>query len=182
MVDIDLNFFQRLLYNRGRNTVRILLDLDGTIVPEGRMDEDDYQVFRSNGFEHWRIRNEVVDFLRDYGDDSRVELIWATTWEEYANTIFDELGLEDREFLRFDSTYNAPQQWFKEDRIVEFLEEVGDPVVIVDDELSDRILAIDNPRLLAIRTDSLFGLTEDNIAQIESFLESYRTRSDRALL
>ena len=172
--DLEMGFLERLRFGWGRNTVRILLDVDGVIAPEGQLEDGDYRVFRKSGWATWRIRNEVLQWLIASREDSRVELVWSTTWQKYANSIFEELDLEPIEWLPFDETYQMPGQWYKREGIRRFLEDSPDPIVIVDDEIPPAFLSISNPRLLCVKPDRLTGLTGEELARIEEFIADYR--------
>lgn len=174
--DLGMSFFDRLRFGWGRNTVRILLDLDGSIVPEGQLEDGSYQIFDGNGYATWRVRNSVLEWLKDKREDERVELVWSSTWQSYANRILEDIGLEPIEWIPFDETYQTPGDWYKKDGLKLFLQEHSDPIVIVDDELPARFLKLNNPRILAIKPDSLAGISDGEIAQIEEFNEAYRQR------
>lgn len=177
MVDgLDLGFFDRIRLSMGRNTVRILLDVDGAIAPLGPLAEGSYLPFDGSGYATWRVRNRVLEWLDERRSDERVELVWSTTWQEYANSIFTEQGLEPIDWIRFDDTYQMPGDWYKKDGIGLYLDDAKDPIVIVDDELPERFLNLSNPRILCIKPDPQLGLTDGDLARIDRFVDDYRAR------
>jgi len=177
--DLDLSFFERLRFGLGKNTVRILMDLDGAVAPEGRLPEGSYKTFSGSGYANWRVRNEVLSWLDERRSDERVELIWSSTWQGYANSILEESGIDPIEWISFDETYQNPGDWYKRDGIRLFLEDAPDPIVLVDDELPPAFLRLQNPRILPIKTDSLRGLTDEDLKRIDSFIDDYRDRKIR---
>lgn len=174
--DLEMSFLERLRFGLGRNTVRVLLDLDGSIAAEGELPEGSYMSFSGSGYAIWRIRKRVLDWLLEKQLDERVELVWSTTWQQYANSILEEIGGEDLNWISFDETYQRPDDWYKGDGLKIFMESNSDPIVLVDDELPAELLATDNPRILALKTNSLTGITDEELAQIDGFIEDYRAR------
>ena len=174
--DLGMGFFDRLRFGMGRNTVRILLDLDGAVAAEGLLPEGSFQAFSGSGYATWRVRNRVLEWLKDRSEDERVELVWSTTWQQYANSILEEIGIEPIEWIAFDETYQRPDDWYKRDGLKLFLEEHKDPIVIVDDELPPAFLQVDSPRLLPIKPSSLTGLSDEDLDRIDQFIEDYRDR------
>lgn len=177
--DLGLGFFERLRFGLGKNTVRILLDLDGAVAAEGKLPEGSFLPFSGSGYATWTVRKSVLRWLTEKREDERVELIWSTTWQQYANSILEEIGLEPIEWIAFDDTYQRPQDWYKLDGLKLFLEDHQDPIVIVDDNLPPAFLELSNPRILCIQPDSLAGLTDDELACIDRFIEDYRDRRIR---
>jgi len=177
--NLDLSFFERLRFGLGKNTVRILMDLDGAVAPEGRLSDGSYRTFSGSGYASWRIRNEVIQWLEERREDERVELIWSTTWQGYANSILEELSMEPIEWLSFDETYQNPGDWYKRDGLQLFLEDAPDPIVLIDDELPPAFFLLRNPRILPIKTDSLLGLTDEDLERINRFIDDYRDRKIR---
>jgi len=177
--DLGMSFFERLRFGWGKNTVRILLDLDGAVAAEGPLPEGSYRSFSGSGYATWRIRNAVLQWLAEKQQDERVELVWSTTWQQYANSIFEELGLDSIEWISFDETYQRPDDWYKEDGLRLFIDENSDPIVLVDDKLPEVLLDHSNSRILSLRPNSLTGLTDEDLSRIDSFIEDYRERKLR---
>lgn len=174
--DLGMGFFDRLRFGWGKNTVRILLDVDGAVAAEGRLPDGSFQAFSGSGYATWTVRNRVLEWLKDRSEDDRVELVWSSTWQQYANSILEEIGLESIEWIAFDETYQRPEDWYKRDGLKLFLEEHPDPIVIVDDELPPAFLKIDSPRLLCIKPNSLTGITDEELDRIDNFIDDYRDR------
>lgn len=173
---LAMNLFERLRYSLGKNTVRILMDVDGAISANGRMPDGSSRVFGSSGWAKWQLRHEVIDWLSTKADDDRVELIWSSTWEEYANSILEELDLDPIDFIKFSDTFQSVNAWYKIDGLSLFLEDCKDPVVIIDDEIPDSLMKLSNPRVLLVKTDSLRGISDEQLAKIDKFIEDYRQR------
>jgi len=174
--DLQMSFFERIRFGWGKNTVRILLDLDGAVAAEGSLPEGSYRSFSGSGYATWRVRNSVLEWIAEKQQDERVELVWSTTWQQYANSILEEVGLEPIEWISFDETYQRPQDWYKEDGLRLFIEENSDPIVLIDDELSSELLNHSNSRILSLKPNPLTGLTDDELARIDRFVEDYRER------
>lgn len=172
--DLGMSFFDRLRFGWGRNTVRILLDLDGAVAAQGRLEDGTFQAFSGSGWATWTVRNRVLEWLKEKSADERVELVWSSTWQQYANSILEEIGIEPIEWIAFDETYQRPDDWYKRDGLKLFLEEHKDPIVIVDDELPPTFLKLDVPRILCIKPNSLAGLSDQELNRIDSFIEDYR--------
>ena len=173
---LALNLFERLKLSLGKNKVRILMDLDGAVSANGKLPDDTFRTFDSSGWATWQVRDSVLDWLTSKLDDSQVELIWSSTWEEYANSILSELGRNPIEFIKFSDTFQSVGAWYKTDGMNLFLEDCKDPVVIIDDELPDSIIQLKNPRVLLVKPNSATGISDVELNRIDQFISDYHGR------
>lgn len=174
-----INFLQRLIFKLGKTKVKILLDLEGSIAPYGLIKEGRYRSFNSREYATWHVRNNVIEWLRAKRQDKRVELIWSSTWQEYANSILEDSGIEPIEWVDFSSTYQMPDDWYKKDGLKLFMQGKIGPMVIVDNELPERFLTMNNPRILCIKPESNAGISDLELQKIDDFINRYRTRKIR---
>lgn len=176
MNNSNMNLLQRLIFKLGKAKVKILLDLEGSIAPSGVIEEGRYRTFNSREYATWHVRNNVIEWLRAKRDDTRVELIWSSTWQEYANSILEESGIEPIEWVDFASTYQMPDDWYKKDGLKLLMQGKINPMVIVDNELPEHFLSMNNPRILCIKPESNAGISDLDLQRIDDFIERYRTR------
>lgn len=169
------------MIDRARHPI-LFLDVDGVLVPYGTGAAPDSATVLLGGPEAdeellSRINPALGPKLLSLG----CELVWATGWEDDANEVISpRVGLPQLPVLawNFDSLEPGPAglHW-KTRGLVAWAS--GRPFVWVDDEISnvDRDwVALDHPgHALLHRVDSRTGLTEDDLAVIERWLDDLPT-------
>lgn len=176
MKELQMNLLQKFRFGLGRNTVRILLDLDGVIAPTGIIREGKYNSFDGDGYATWQVRNNVIEWMQNKQADNKVELVWSSTWQYYANSILEKSEMEPIAWIEFDKTYQTPGDWYKGDGLKMYMEGNADPIVIVDDELPQSFMDMRNPRVLCIKPEPNAGISDEELARIDKFIEDYRKR------
>lgn len=158
----------------------LFLDVDGTLLPFGPGAEP--------------LEAEPGSLLKRL--DARLgarlaalpaELVWATTWEDQANTeISPLLGLPPLPVVRWPESSGEPEdQWFRQHWKTRTLVEWADgrPFVWVDDEIADGdrewVLARHPGRALLHRVAPDRGLTDEDFAVIAEWLPKPGRRTDR---
>ena len=147
----------------------LLLDVGGVLSPYGMTPPADFSEREIGGFwVVWTDRHTP----RMARLSERFELVWATTWEQYANqALAPELGLGKLPVIRFTRGKTATR---KLDTIREW---VGDrPAAWIDDDLyedafswaADRDREI--PTLLVKATPSI-GLTDEHVEELLTFAD-----------
>ncbi|WP_336157797.1 HAD domain-containing protein [Amycolatopsis sp. VC5-11] len=150
----------------------LFLDVDGTLLPFGpgceQREADPLRRLDSR----WGIRLASLP----------VELVWATTWEDEANTeLATRLGLPPLPVVRWPERSPAEEredQWFgmhwKTRTLVAWAD--GRPFVWVDDEITDGdrewVLARHPGRALLHRVEPGRGLAEEDFAVIGDWLKA----------
>lgn len=154
-----------------------LMDVDGVLNALARYPAQGHRRFVANGFDITydpAITERVLALHRS----GLVEVRWLTTWEETANLHliakfgWPELGLAGERVPRL-----RERGWWKAP-LAQSVYDAGHRVVWTDDDLAycarqaqvDWALAADPDRLLAISPDSLTGLTEPILDEIEAWL------------
>ena len=156
----------------GRRPV-LFLDVDGTLLPFGPGAEP-----REAGSSLERLDSRLGIRLASLP----AELVWATTWEDEANTeIAPRLGLPPLPVVRWPEPALAEEredQWFgvhwKTRTLVAWAD--GRPFAWVDDEIADGdrewVLARHPGRALLHRVEPGRGLTEEDFAVVSDWLSA----------
>lgn len=158
----------------GRRSV-LFLDVDGTLLPFGPggepREEEGSPLDRLDS--RWGIRLASLP----------AELVWATTWEDEANTeIAPRLGVPPLPVVRWPEPSPAEErenQWFgahwKTRTLVEWAD--GRPFVWADDEITDgdREWVLDRHpgRALLHRVEPDRGLTDEDFVVIGEWLRAF---------
>jgi hypothetical protein len=79
------------LYEKGLGRVFVFLDVDG-VLNISRTDDDYTNVTSSTV---WKIRNEVLTWIKEMSRFINVEFIWLSTWQNECNEINKKIGVED---------------------------------------------------------------------------------------
>ena len=66
--------------------VIVLMDIDGVLSFEGSPTDEAFIVI-SHSWGRWRIRYEVLEWLKSLASDKQVEIMWLSTWGSDSNII-----------------------------------------------------------------------------------------------
>ena len=77
------------LYEKGLGRVFVFLDVDG-VLNISRTDDDYTNVTSSTV---WKIRNEVLAWIKEMSNFINVQFIWLSTWQNECNEINKKIGL-----------------------------------------------------------------------------------------
>lgn len=78
-------------YEKGLGRVFVLLDVDG-VLNINRTDDKFTYVTSSTV---WKIRNEVLAWIKEMSRFINVQFIWLSTWQNECNEINKKIGIED---------------------------------------------------------------------------------------
>lgn len=145
----------------------LLLDVGGVLSPYGLTPPSDFSEREIGGFwVVWTDRhvNRIERLTKQF------ELIWATTWEQYANqALCPALQIDPLPFIKF---VRGQTQTRKLDSVKEF---VGDrPAAWIDDDLYDdaRSWAAERNRnvpTLLVQTTPSIGFTDEHVDELLDF-------------
>ena len=77
------------LYEKGLGKVFVLLDVDGVL--NINQTDDDFTYITSSTV--WKIRNEVLSWIKEISNFINVEFIWLSTWQNESNEINKKIGI-----------------------------------------------------------------------------------------
>ena len=194
--------------------IRKMAGFDDQLIPvEITMHRDEYPTL-FHGQPRWNEQGELtyehhfspvaVAYLRSMIDHSEREPVWATTWQRWANSYFVEpLGLEELPVAvkaeegdegdgGYSYRYSSSPDW-KSSKLSRQFD--GRPLVWIDDNMPERPWErldarrrpVDRALTLSYRINPFLGITEEDIEEINSWLELASTeegqrklRADRA--
>lgn len=79
------------LYEKGLGRVFVFLDVDGVL--NINQTDDKFTYITSSTI--WKIRNEVLAWIKEMSHFINVEFIWLSTWQNECNEINKKIGIED---------------------------------------------------------------------------------------
>jgi len=170
--------------SRALMRVRVFLDFDGVLNPEGRPPCDllaDWRAATVNGVAiSWSPTLAArLGRLADHAD-----VLWLTTWARNAQIhLTPLLGLPSFELAGVDH-FETPWRWWKLDVVTELWNTDPRPFVWIDDDLtlfdeaSDWVRGLGHERALAIAPDPSVGLTPDHLDTIDRFVAAHRNSPD----
>jgi HAD domain in Swiss Army Knife RNA repair proteins len=151
----------------------LLIDADGVLNPyeAGRMPAG-YAEYGLLGVRVWLNPDHGAWLLRL---TDRFDLVWATTWEEFANDLIaPRIGISPLPMIAFPGE-RVGSTW----KLPAVSEYVGDrPFAWLEDDLYDDVYAWAEARTqptLLVKTDPAVGLIEDHIRQCETFADQLTT-------
>ena len=145
----------------------LLLDVGGVLSPYGMTPPPDFEEREIGGF--WVVWTDA-HAPRLVRLASHFELVWATTWEQYANqALCPALGLDPLPVIRF---VRGKTQTRKLDTITAY---VGDrPAAWIDDDLYEDAYAWASTRnesipTILVQTVPSIGFTDDHVEELITF-------------
>ncbi|WP_028478864.1 HAD domain-containing protein [Nocardia sp. CNY236] len=155
----------------------LFLDVDGPLLPFGDAPERES---RNTGWDsHFsRLRREVGCRLAELP----CQLVWATTWEDEANTeIAPRLGLPRLPVVRWPETsaeHEHEDRWFglcwKSRTLVDYA--AGRPFAWVDDEITDAdhiwVAAQHRGPALLRHVEPFLGLSDEDLTALDHWLRT----------
>ena len=153
----------------------IFLDIDGVLNPFGFQRTSDFDDATLHTIDSrlgsYELLLSPTLGARLSGLDA--EILWTTTWEQEAYKIGDIVGIEaDYLSLGLDWKYGAVRRTIRERR---------EPFIWIDDDAIDgtqqRNIEAEFPDIpgLFVRTEPNTGLTWNELATIEAFIEEHRS-------
>lgn len=125
-----LGKLQEVFSKKNEPEVIVLMDIDGVLSFEGSPTDEAFIVI-SHGWGRWRIRYEVLDWLKNLASDKQVEIMWLSTWGSDSNIINQYLAIPDFKAIG-KSEGMAVKTKIKQ--ILNVVQELEDKTVIVVDD------------------------------------------------
>ena len=147
----------------------LLLDVGGVLTPYGMTPPPDFSEREIGGF--WVVWSDLhAPRLARLAE--RFELVWATTWERYANqALGPELGLSNLPVIRFT---RGKTETRKLDTIKEWVQDR--PTAWIDDDLYEDAFSWANERnaeipTMLVKVTPSVGLTDEHVQELLAFAE-----------
>ena len=172
MSRIDKKEYARLqqrkeLYEKGLGRVFVFLDVDG-VLNISRTD-DDYTNITSSTV--WKIRNEVLAWLKEISHFINVQFIWLSTWQNECNEINKKIGIANfpisNEYIKpkeMDSLTIKKKQINKLRSLYPLAK-----IVSIDDDLKKTEVSSD----FHLQPNSELGLTHEDLEILTSKIKKY---------
>ena len=169
---IDKKEYARLqqrkeLYEKGLGRVFVFLDVDG-VLNISRTD-DDYTNITSSTV--WKIRNEVLAWLKEISHFINVQFIWLSTWQNECNEINKKIGIANfpisNEYIKpkeMDSLTIKKKQINKLRSLYPLAK-----IVSIDDDLKKTEVSSD----FHLQPNSELGLTHEDLEILTSKIKKY---------
>ena len=125
-----LGKIQEVFSKKNEPEVIVLMDIDGVLSFEGSPTDEAFIVI-SHGWGRWRIRYEVLEWLKSLASDKQVEIMWLSTWGSDSNIINQYLAIPDFKAIG-KSEGMAVKTKIKQ--ILNVVQELEDKTVIVVDD------------------------------------------------
>ena len=113
--------------------VVVLMDIDGVLSFEGSPTDEAFIVI-SHGWGRWRIRYEVLEWLKNLASDKKVEIMWLSTCGDDSNIINQYLAIPDFKAIGKSEGMTVKTKLKQVLNVVQELEDKT--VIVVDDTLS----------------------------------------------
>lgn len=169
---IDKKEYARLqqrkeLYEKGLGKVFVFLDVDGVLNINQTNDEFTYVVSSTV----WKIRNKVLDWLKETSYYINVQFIWLSTWQNECNEINKKMGIANfpisNEYINpkeIDSLTIKKKQLNKLRSLYPLAK-----IISIDDDLEKTEVSSD----FHLQPDSTVGLTDDELEIITQKIKKY---------
>ena len=169
---IDKKEYARLqqrkeLYEKGLGRVFVFLDVDG-VLNISRTD-DDYTNITSSTV--WKIRNEVLAWLKEISHFINVQFIWLSTWQNECNEINKKIEIANfpisNEYIKpkeMDSLTIKKKQINKLRSLYPLAK-----IVSIDDDLKKTEVSSD----FHLQPNSELGLTHEDLEILTSKIKKY---------
>lgn len=128
-----LGKIQEVFSKKNEPEVIVLMDIDGVLSFEGSPTDEAFIVI-SHGWGRWRIRYEVLDWLKNLASDKQVEIMWLSTWGSDSNIINQYLAIPDFKAIGKSEGMEVKTKIKQVLNVVQELEDKA--VIVVDDALS----------------------------------------------
>lgn len=169
---IDKKEYARLqqrkeLYEKGLGKVFVFLDVDGVLNINQTNDEFTYVVSSTV----WKIRNKVLDWLKETSYYINVQFIWLSTWQNECNEINKKMGIANfpisNEYINpkeIDSLTIKKKQLNKLRSLYPLAK-----IISIDDDLKKTEVSSD----FHLQPVSSVGLTDDELEVITQKIKKY---------
>ncbi len=155
------------LYEKGLGRVFVFLDVDG-VLNISRTDDDYTNVTSSTV---WKIRNEVLAWIKEMSHFINVQFIWLSTWQNECNEINKKIGIANfpisNEYINpkeMDSLTIKKKQINKLRSLYPLAK-----IVSIDDDLKKTEVSSD----FHLQPNSELGLTHEDLEILTSKIKKY---------
>lgn len=154
-------------YEKGLGRVFVLLDVDG-VLNINRTDDKFTYVTSSTV---WKIRNEVLAWIKEMSRFINVQFIWLSTWQNECNEINKKIGIED---FPISNEYINPKEM---DSLIIKKKQINKlrslyplaKIISIDDDLEKTEVSSD----FHLQPNSDLGLTYEDLAILTSKIKKY---------
>jgi hypothetical protein len=155
------------LYEKGLGRVFVFLDVDG-VLNISRTD-DDYTNITSSTV--WKIRNEVLAWIKEMSNFINVQFIWLSTWQNECNEINKKIGITN---FPISNEYINPKEMdsltIKKKQINKLRSLYPlSKIVSIDDDLKKTEVSSD----FHLQPNSDLGLTHEDLEILTSKIKKY---------
>ena len=155
------------LYEKGLGRVFVFLDVDG-VLNISRTD-DKFTYITSSTV--WKIRNEVLAWIKETSYFINVQFIWLSTWQNECNEINKKLGIEN---FPISNDYLNPREM---DSLTIKKKQINKlrslfplaKIISVDDDLMKAEVSSD----FHLQPNSELGLTHENLVILTNKIKKY---------
>ena len=155
------------LYEKGLGKVFVLLDVDGVL--NINQTDDDFTYITSSTI--WKIRNNVLKWLREMDYFINVQFIWLSTWQNECNEINKKIGIANfpisNEYINpkeMDSLTIKKKQLNKLRSLYPLAK-----IISIDDDLEKIEVSSD----FHLQTNPKYGLTDKDLEILTNKIKKY---------
>lgn len=169
---IDKKEYARLqqrkeLYEKGLGKVFVFLDVDGVL--NINQTDDDFTYVTSSTI--WKIRNNVLKWLKEMDYFINVQFIWLSTWQNECNEINEKIGIAN---FPISNEYINPKEMdsltIKKKQINKLRSLYPlSKIVSIDDDLKKTEVSSD----FHLQPNPTFGLTDEDLETLTSKIKKY---------
>ena len=169
---IDKKEYARLqqrkeLYEKGLGKVFVFLDVDGVL--NINQTDDDFTYVTSSTV--WKIRNNVLKWLKEMDYFINVQFIWFSTWQNECNEINEKIGIAN---FPISNEYISPKEMdsltIKKKQINKLRSLYPlSKIVSIDDDLKKTEVSSD----FHLQPNPTFGLTDEDLETLTSKIKKY---------
>ena len=153
--------------------VVVLMDIDGVLSFEGSPTDEAFIVI-SHGWGRWRIRYEVLEWLKNLASEKKVEIMWLSTWGDDSNIINQYLAIPDFKAIGKSEGMTVKTKLKQVLNVVQELEDKT--VIVVDDTLSVKpsCMSMSENTALVRLWDRLTGIVKEEMKFVDDVIESVK--------
>ena len=150
--------------------IRILLDIDGTILPGQTIPPTARTTILPEKLYNLTFYAAVVEKLAAFSELENCEIVMCTSWDESSLEIAQALHIKTSRYLSF--WQDDPKVWYKWASICQFCKEHPKDNIVLCDDLASPAATRHKPKNLVkiIQPNPAFGLNLKNLEELEKIL------------
>jgi len=150
--------------------IKILLDIDGTILPAYLNDKSRPKLTLSLDLYSLAFYADIVHEFSELSKQPNCEVIMCSSWAETSLDIARELDIQCQHYLQF--VQINPKNWYKWDTITDFCQQHPKDKIILCDDLANRANTPKRPRNLikVFQPKPATGLTLRDLVKIKKIV------------